>query len=102
MIAESNTILATLLRQATGILSDEVDISFKPPTAEWVHSLLMPTINFFLFDLQENTDLRRTGMQTSRNGSQASHRMPPRRFDLRYMVSALTTEIEDEHLLLCH
>jgi hypothetical protein len=53
-----------------------------------------------LFDVAENTDLRHTNMQMSRTNGHAVHRMPPRRFDLRYMVSALSTVIEDEHLLL--
>lgn len=39
-------------------------------------------------------------MQTVRSNGKAERRLPPRRFDLRYMVSALSTEIEDEHELL--
>jgi hypothetical protein len=39
-------------------------------------------------------------MQTARGNGVGIHRMLPRRFDLRFMVSAITSVIEDEHLLL--
>lgn len=100
MLLEIREVIARTLYREGGIDPGEVDIKFEPPAAAWVNSLLRPTINFFLFDLQENTDLRRTGMETSRSGNAAIRRMPPRRFDLRYMVTVLTTEVEDEHVLL--
>ena len=55
---------------------------------------------YFSFDLQENIDLRQSDFERTRNNGRAERRLAPRRFDLRYMVSALTTEIEDEHELL--
>jgi hypothetical protein len=57
-------------------------------------------LDLFLFDIQENTELRETGMQTTRGNGRGTHRLPPRRFDLRYMVSAMTSVVADEHLLL--
>lgn len=78
-----------------------VDIRFEMPAREWVDSLVRPTINFFLFDIQENTDLRQTSMETLRgNNGMALRRLPPRRFDMHYMVSVLTSEAADEYLLL--
>src|SRR6185312_4326816 len=54
----------------------------------------------FLFDLVENTEMRQSSFPVTRASDHAERRMPPRRVDLRYMVSALTSEIEDEHRLL--
>lgn len=82
------------------IPADEVDIRFERPTKEWVQSLVRPTINLYLFDIDENVDLRQTNMPVMRGGSGAAYRMPMRRFDLRYMVTAFTTVAADEHLLI--
>ena len=62
--------------------------------------LVRPTVSLFLFDLVENTEMRQSNFPVTRASDHAERRMPPRRVDLRYMVSALTTEIEDEHRLL--
>jgi hypothetical protein len=82
------------------ISPEEVDICFDEPSKEWVESLTRPTINLFLFGIQENTEKRDSNMQTVRGSRAAERRMAPRRIDLSYMVSVLTTEIEDEHELL--
>lgn len=82
------------------IPADEVDIRFERPTKEWVQSLVRPTINLYLFDIDENVDLRQTNMPVMRGGSGAAYRMPMRRFDLRYMVTAFATVAADEHLLI--
>jgi hypothetical protein len=78
----------------------EVEIAFDAPAKPWIGARTRPTLNFFLYDIEENTDLRSTAMQTARGNGVGVHRMPPRRFDLRFMVSAITSVIEDEHLLL--
>ena len=100
MLADLRTSLEHVLFDAGGIDSQDIDIKFWGPRKEWIDSLTRPTINLFLFDIQENTEKRETNMQTSRSNGTAERRLPPRRIDLRYMVSVLTTEIEDEHELL--
>ena len=100
MLSTIHNAVEQLLHQQGQIEIDEVDIRFEAPTKDWIASLTRPTINLFLFDVQENTEKRETNVQTVRSNGKAERRMPPRRFDLRYMVSALTTEIEDEHQLL--
>lgn len=84
---------------------NEVDIEFNPPTKEWVNSRTVPTLNFFLYDLEENTELRQSDYDkiSSKNAkgiSSSIRRVPARRFDLHYMVSAISSVIDDEHLLL--
>jgi len=100
MLSEIHTALKRLLYERGRIPHNEVDISFEMPTREWVDSLIRPTINLFMFDIRENTDLRSVTRQTSQVGGRAIMRMPPRRFDLRYMLSAPSTVAADEHLLL--
>jgi hypothetical protein len=100
MLTQLHTAIQHLLHQRGRIPPDEVDIRFEIPTRQWVDSLTRPTVSLYLFDLAENFDLRQTNVQTARANGHAIHRMPPRRFDLRYMVSAISTAVADEHLLL--
>jgi hypothetical protein len=100
MLLEIHDAIRVLLFSRGGIDPTIVDVQFEPPTRQSVDSLTRPTINFFLLDIQENTDLRNTTIQTTRGNGHVTHRLPPRRFDLRYMVSVLTTVVEDEYLLL--
>jgi hypothetical protein len=99
MLAKIHHAVESLLHEQ-GRIDNEVDVRFDAPTADWIASLTRPTVNLFLFDVQENTEKRETNVQTVYNNGKAERRLPPRRFDLRYMVSALCTEIEDEHELL--
>lgn len=100
MLADIHDALQRLLYEHGRISPFEVDVRFEAPTKEWVERLTRPTLNLFLFELQENTDLRQTSFQTTRGNGRAERRLPPRRVDLRYMVTAITTEIDDEHRLL--
>ncbi|MGH9844971.1 MAG: Pvc16 family protein [Blastocatellia bacterium] len=79
----------------------EENTCFDIPIKHWLEALTHPTLNFYLFDIQENTDLRQTDwLPPQTNGKSATRRMPPRRFDLRFMVSAFADDIETEHQLL--
>lgn len=100
MLADVHSAIQRLVYEHGGIPAHDVDVRFDPPRRDWVNSLLRPTLDFFLFDIQENTDLRHTSLESTRGNGRAVYRVPPRRFDLRYMVSVLTTVPEDEHLLL--
>jgi hypothetical protein len=100
VLSDLHTALKQLVLDRGQVADSGVDVHFASPTREWVNSLTNPAINFFLFDVQENTDLRRSSVQTQRGDTRAVHRRPPRRFDLRYMISALATLVEDEHLLI--
>ena len=100
MLADLHITLQRLIWERGHISPREVGITFEAPTRERIERLTRPTINLFLFDVRENTELRQTNWQVTRGNGHAERRQPPRRIDLRYMVSALTTEIEDEHALL--
>ena len=100
MLAELHGSIEQLVHHQGQVPASDVDVRFEAPRRDWVASLTRPTLSFFLFHVQENTDLRHTNLETSRDNGRAVYRVPPRRFDLRYMVSALTSVVEDEHLLL--
>jgi hypothetical protein len=100
MLLELHNTLQHLIYERGSISPREIDIMFEAPTRERIDKLIRPTINVFLFDLQENTDLRQSDFERTRNNGRAERRSPIRRFDLRYMVRALTTEVEDEYELI--
>jgi hypothetical protein len=100
MLSAIHTAVQTLLRDRGLIDALDVDVSFEVPQDEWVRSLTRPTVDLFLFEVQENTEKRDSSPQTTVNGGRAERRMPPRRIDLYYMVSVLTADVEDEHELL--
>lgn len=100
MIAAVHETLRTLMMGKGGFDSSEVELLFDPPIKERTNALLRPAISFFLLGMQENTELRQANRQTVRGENGAVHRMPPRRFDLRYLVSAFATESADEQTLL--
>jgi hypothetical protein len=100
MLLELHNTLQRLIYERGNISPHEVDITFEAPTHERIEKLIQPTINVFLFDLHENIDLRRSDFERTRSNGRAERHTPPRRFDLHYMVSALTTNVEDEHELI--
>lgn len=100
VLPDIHSSLRRLISDYGGISPLEVDIRFEAPTKEWITRLTRPTINLFLFDLHENTELRQNNFETTRANGQGIRRLPPRRINLQYMVSALTTEVDDAHRLL--
>src|SRR5262245_687008 len=100
MLSAINTTLRMLVHERGLVDARDVDVSFDMPLDEWIGSLTRPTVNFFLFDLCENTEKRDGAPQTTRTGTRSEMRMPPRRIDLFYMVSALAGDVDDEHDLL--
>jgi hypothetical protein len=100
MLLNIHPALRQFIYSASRIDPQEVEICFDEPAKSWVESLTRPTVNLFLYGIHENKEKRESNMQTLRGSRGAERRMPPRRIDLCYMVSVLTTDIEDEHELL--
>ena len=100
MISTIQTAIQQLLYEHGQIDPDEVDVRFERPSRQWAESLMLPTINLFLFDIVENTDRRNGAPQIGRANGHAQIRVPARRFDLRYMVGVFTTLMDDETALL--
>lgn len=94
--------LKAVLREVGGLNPDEVDVAFDAPDREWAARVGKPTVNCYLYDIRENLSLRGTEWTVERqpNGNTATRRRAPRRFDLSYVCTAWTNDIEDEHRLI--
>lgn len=100
MLTEINEAVERLLYEQGQIPREEVDVRFEAPTKDFVDSLTRPTISVFLCGVHENTELRHVDMQIARENGRGKIQLPPRRIELQYLVSVITTEIQDEHRLL--
>lgn len=93
--------LRALLVADVPIRNNEVDIAFDRPTRDWASRLSRPTLNLFLYDIRERTDLRDDVPVITRDKTgQFVRRTPPKRMDLAYFVTAWTKEPDDEHRIL--
>ncbi len=102
MIHDVDEVLRKLLIEEMELKGNDVDIVFDQPKREWSSRLSKPTLNLFLFNLQENLILRTAeAYKTVANPDGTSEiRRNPVRMDLRYLMTAWVKEPEDEHLLL--
>ncbi|MEM7344709.1 MAG: Pvc16 family protein [Chloroflexota bacterium] len=102
MIDDLNEALRELLKRELPVKNGEVEIAFEQPKREWSARLSRPTLNIFLYEMQENTKLRQQPSWgvTGRSNGIATQAREPLRMDLRYMITAWATEAEDEYRLL--
>jgi hypothetical protein len=89
-----------LPRVTERIGQDGFDVLFDVPNREFRSRLTRPTISLFLYNIQENRDLRGRTWGVSRRTGAVETRRPPVRLDCSYMVTAWSNEVEDEHRLL--
>ena len=102
MFADVDESIRQLLIQHGNLDSGEVDIAFDMPTREWAARLTRPTVNLYLFDIRENTELRDPSAWVVRRGpsNSATKSRPIVKVDLSYKITAFANAIEDEHRLL--
>ena len=101
MIVELDESIRQLLIKAGGVDPADIEVSFDIPNREWSAGISKPTLNCYLFDIRENRELRQHGMENKSAGGQIAFRQRPSAFfDLTYLVTAWTREVEDEHRLL--
>lgn len=101
------TISALLGRDLPPTLARQVQISFATPDDQFPpQSVTLPAIDFFLYDVRENLDLRSNDVVVARRSDGTATRTgPPVRVDFSYLVTAWPSEnvpnrAEDEHRLL--
>jgi hypothetical protein len=102
MIADLDETLKQLLIKEGGLDPAEVDISFDMPDREWSSKVSKPTVNLYLYDVHEKTELRRNDWQIEHANGRATKRKPPPRVDLSYLITVWTNDIADQHRLLGH
>ena len=101
MIDEIDEALRTLLKdEALG--GADVDVVFDAPTKDWAARRNAPTVNAYLYDIREDMRKRTRGMINDYDdqGVVIGRRLPPRFYNLSYLVTAWTQRPEDEHRLL--
>jgi hypothetical protein len=105
MLNELDESLKTLLvqdlpRVTERIEADGFDVSFDVPNRDFRARLTRPTLSLYLYNIQENRDLRGRVWNVTRQNGSVTTRRPPVRLDCNYMVTAWSNEVEDEHRLL--
>ena len=101
MIHDIDESLRELVRRDV-VNSTNVDVTFDAPTKDWASRRTGPTLNLYLYDIQEDMQRRAVQFEEIRNskGIITDRRLLPRKFRLSYLVTAWTQRPEDEHRLL--
>jgi hypothetical protein len=101
MINDLDESLKQLMVTKAGLDQSQVSISFEAPNREWTSHQSRPVVNFYLYDIKENHELR--GMDwsvTHDNKGLATRKKEPLRLDLSYAITVWTKDVQDEHSLL--
>lgn len=91
--------LEAFFRATVPLSATDVDVSFEAPDREWSAKLSRPTVNLFLWDIRRSTNSR-SGMRTVEVDGQVVHQPALPVVELRYVISAWTTDHDDERGLL--
>jgi hypothetical protein len=101
MLADLDESLRALIRRELERHDfDGVAIAFEAPSRDWSAALSGPTVNLFLYDIQEAVELRDREWQDDRGNGGVRMLRPPLRLDCSYAVTGWTRAVEDEHRLL--
>jgi len=92
--------LERFFRATVPLSAADVDVSFEAPDRTWSAKLNRPTVNMFLWDIKRSTDRARTGVQEYEQDGVRMRRLALPRVELRYLVSAWTSEHADERALV--
>ena len=92
--------LEQYLRAEVPLPSTDVDVAFNAPAKDWSARLSRPTVNLFLWDIRRSALRQRAGMEEVEIEGTKFRRQPPRSVEMRYLVTAWSSEHRDEHQLL--
>lgn len=92
--------LEAFLRAEVPLPARDVDIAFAAPDRDWGAGVTKPTIDLFLWDVRRNVDERAAGVELVEEEGRRYRRQSLPRLDCRYLVTAWTAEVIDEHALL--
>src|SRR5918998_2726015 len=94
--------LEAFLRSVVPLRARDVDIACAAPDGEWSASLSSrPTVDLYLWDIRPNLAERDYGEVIVDGGDGRRFRRDPLpRVDCRYLVTAWTSQVRDEHSLL--
>lgn len=101
MLDHVDECLERFLRSAVPLSARDVDVAFEAPDREWVGKLnTRPTVNLFLWDIRRSTTHARAGIERYVEDGQSKQRLALPRVELRYLVTAWTTEHADGRALM--
>lgn len=93
--------LEAFLRATVPLSARDVDVVFDAPDGDWAAGVSRPTVNLYLWDVRPNLAERDYGEHiVELDGGRRFRRDPLPRVDCRYLVTAWTSEVRDEHSLL--
>lgn len=92
--------LEAFLRATVPLSAVDIDVSFVPPDDDWSAKLTRPTINVHLWDARRSVQRAVTGVERFERDGVAMRRMALPRAELRYVLSAWTSDPGDERALL--
>lgn len=93
--------LEAFLREDVPLAESEIDVAFEAPDSDWGAGIAKPTVNLYLWDVRRNSEDSRSGWEViEADDGRRERRQPLPRIDCRYLVTAWTTDIRDEHALL--
>lgn len=91
--------LEAFFRATVPLGATDVDVSFEAPDREWSAKLTRPTVNLFLWDIRRSTNSR-SGIRTVEIDGAVVHQPALPIVELRYVISAWTSDHGDERGLL--
>jgi hypothetical protein len=92
--------LESFFRATVPLSATDVDVAFDAPDREWSAKLTRPTVNVFLWDIRRSATRSRSGIRTTHHDGQAAHQAAMPVVELRYVVTAWTSDLGDERALL--
>jgi hypothetical protein len=101
VITEVDMALMNLLKTEV-FANSKVTITFDAPNKANIAQFQTPCVNLYLHDFRENVSARESMTEPIRDvhGRIVGRRMPPRFFDLHYVITAWSTKVTIEHKLL--
>jgi hypothetical protein len=91
--------LEAFFRATVPLSATDVDVSFEAPDKEWSAKLTRPTVNLFLWDIRRSVNSR-AGMRTVQVDGVMSHQPALPVVELRFLITAWTSDHSDERGLL--
>lgn len=100
MLEHIDDSLEALLRATVPLSATDVDVAFEAPDREWSAKLTRPTVNVFLWDIRRSTVNANSGLRTVIRDGVRVHQPALPVLELRYVVTAWTSDHSDERALL--
>lgn len=92
--------LESFFRASVPLSATDIDVSFDAPDREWSAKLTRPTVNVFLWDIRRSATQSRSGMRTVEHDGRKAYEPALPVVELRYVVTAWTSDLGDERALL--